>query len=1781
MKLNKFKLFLNILLLSVNISFLNASTLTVTYSGEGNTTDGVSLRWAITQANNNIGPDLINFNLGSGVTSIMLTSPLPAITDSYTTINGFDNGANSGTANTIGVHNLTSTNFLNASYRIMLYNSSANIAQGLVINSNNNSINGLIIPNFGDGTLSDNDIGILISGNTNSVTGCYIGMLPDGVTKGGFNTASGIVIRGTNNFVGNGLASGVNLISGMNNYSGIKVVGAISSGNVIKGNVIGLQKNGSTAVVGANQNYGILLTDTSSNTTIGGTNASNMNIISGNAMKGIFLSNTSGNNIQNNMVGPQIDGSVVTSNTQIEGIHISNSANTTIGGNYFTFRNIISANLQYGVHISGIGSTGNFVRANYIGTHKFGNQVITNNTQDYGVFIEDNASGNIIGGNNNGESNLISANTNSGIMLTSQAAAGNTIVGNIIGTQYDGKTNLTGNTQSHGIYMMNSLNNVIGSSAAYGRNIISANLQNGIYITGNSATGNQVRNNYLGCSMTTSVTIVGASQDYGVNLDSLSSLNMIGSSISGEGNLISGNTIAGIYFNSKHNSGNICKGNSIGYLGGFTSNNPQYYGIWIENSPNNVIGGSGSFERNNIFNSLSLGTADKGIYINGTNSSNTTIHNNFIIGQDFGIYVNTATAINTIGGSGSNEGNVISCNSLYGIYYHNCSGANQVKGNIIGLEINGIDQAYYGPTAQPNGIGIRNSQNIIIGGTSTGDRNIISGNTSAGILITSATSSLNTVIGNYIGCTKDGTAAVTSSNQDYGIRIDSALNNTIGGYGANEGNLISGNMLGNFTFASGIYLVNNAQNNVIIGNIIGPQKNGLSQLVGSTQSCGVLIDQAKNNIIGNTISNGKNIISSNQNNGVIIQGSNSTGNIVKGNYLGIAADGTSFININLQQVGVGLASGALNNTIGGAAPGEGNLISGNSYRGIQLLTYSHDNTIIGNIIGTDINNAYISNFQHQTYGIEIIQSQNNTIGGNTPGARNIISGNRPYPTSGIQTNAGIYMYGAYTTGNTIKGNYIGIASDGMNYLTSSDQPYGIHMFLANNNTVGGANAGDGNLISGNSVRGIFLENNAHSNLIIGNTIGTQKSGDTIVNSTTGERQDYGIYIKDSPNNTIGGMTPNSSNTISGNIYGVYIIGIPSKFNKIKGNYIGGASDGISPLSSNFQLAGIFIYGCDSNFVGGRTSNERNILSYNNSAGIVVNNYGSATARCNKISCNLIFGNPYYSISLNNSGNNAKPSPVILSSYPDSIIGTSAPLDTIEIFKNTINNCLDAKMYVGFTKADAAGNWAFASSFNLGDNIMVNGTAADNNTSEFACATISCPSVNIIGNTVLCNGASTSLTASGGVSYVWGPETFTTSTASFSVAGTKTLTTTYGSSCITTTTINVTDLTLGTPGNIDGPLNICQGQAGLSYSVPAITNATSYSWSLPAGATISSGINTNSITVNYSSIATSGNITVIGNNSCGNSSASNSFSVVANPLPNITISGNSTICNGDTVILTASGASTYSWSAGSSVSTQTFTPSSNTTVSITGTDSNNCANTATINVSVNSLPNLTISGASSVCNGNSLILTANGASTYSWSSGSSLSTVTLTPTSNTTYSITGTDSNGCTNTTVTSITVNPLPDVSITSAANSINANQNGATYQWVDCNNNFSIIASETNQSYITNISGDYAVIVTNNGCTDTSLCANILITTMSETNELNNITLFPNPLISHTTILFSESQKNVTIKIVDLLGKNLRTINFTGKNCVIEKENIPAGTYFLEIKTENGVFYKKIIVGV
>jgi hypothetical protein len=160
------------------------------------------------------------------------------------------------------------------------------------------------------------------------------------------------------------------------------------------------------------------------------------------------------------------------------------------------------------------------------------------------------------------------------------------------------------------------------------------------------------------------------------------------------------------------------------------------------------------------------------------------------------------------------------------------------------------------------------------------------------------------------------------------------------------------------------------------------------------------------------------------------------------------------------------------------------------------------------------------------------------------------------------------------------------------------------------------------------------------------------------------------------------------------------------------------------------------------------------------------------------------------------------------------------------------------------------------------------------------------------------------------------------------------------------------------------------------------------------------------------------------------------------VPSLTVTPTSTaICSGHSSTLTVSGATAYSWtpSSGLSVTTGTnvvATPTASTTYTVTGT-TGGCSNTATIAVTVNALPTLTVSPSTTVCAGTASTLTVSGASTYVWSPGTGLSTTTgsttsASPSSSTNYTVTGTNSSGCVNTKTVSVTVNPLPTVTVNS-----------------------------------------------------------------------------------------------------------------------------------------------------
>jgi RHS repeat-associated protein len=223
-------------------------------------------------------------------------------------------------------------------------------------------------------------------------------------------------------------------------------------------------------------------------------------------------------------------------------------------------------------------------------------------------------------------------------------------------------------------------------------------------------------------------------------------------------------------------------------------------------------------------------------------------------------------------------------------------------------------------------------------------------------------------------------------------------------------------------------------------------------------------------------------------------------------------------------------------------------------------------------------------------------------------------------------------------------------------------------------------------------------------------------------------------------------------------------------------------------------------------------------------------------------------------------------------------------------------------------------------------------------------------------------------------------------------------TTTGCTSSTRTSVTVTLNPLpAAAGTITGTTTLCQGQTGVAYSVPAITNATGYTWSLPTGATIATGSNTNNITVDYSSSSISGNVSVFGANNCGNGTASN-LPVTVNPLPAApTASSTQNYCNGLTVASLTSTPSLgcvtdwYNTPTGSSA-----LPTS--TILINGTYYGESRNSATgcisstrtaVAVTLDIIPGAAgdITGNTTVCQGNITIRysvgTIAGATSYHW------------------------------------------------------------------------------------------------------------------------------------------------------------------------------------------------------
>ncbi len=299
-----------------------------------------------------------------------------------------------------------------------------------------------------------------------------------------------------------------------------------------------------------------------------------------------------------------------------------------------------------------------------------------------------------------------------------------------------------------------------------------------------------------------------------------------------------------------------------------------------------------------------------------------------------------------------------------------------------------------------------------------------------------------------------------------------------------------------------------------------------------------------------------------------------------------------------------------------------------------------------------------------------------------------------------------------------------------------------------------------------------------------------------------------------------------------------------------------------------------------------------------------------------------------------------------------------------------------------------------------------------------------------------------------------------------------------------------------------PASICVNQS-LNLTNLSSGSPTNYTWTMTGGSPATSSLQNTS-----TSYASPGNytITLVVSNGVGASSPlSKTISVVS--APNISVSSAST-CAGNPVVLTASGASTYTWNPGSlSGATQTLNPPNTTNYTIIGSNGT-CTNSAMATVSVTPLPTITVNNAV-ICSGSSTLVSASGASSYTWNPGNLTgSSQNLSPSSTTIYTITGSN-NGCTNTKTLSVTVN--------------------------NC-------------------------------------------TSLSETEILSKLNIYPNPVNNILNIEFSEKiQANITI--INTLGQAVKRFHVNEEDSVkVNFSNLPAGIYLVGINmnnTEESKYYR------
>lgn len=544
----------------------------------------------------------------------------------------------------------------------------------------------------------------------------------------------------------------------------------------------------------------------------------------------------------------------------------------------------------------------------------------------------------------------------------------------------------------------------------------------------------------------------------------------------------------------------------------------------------------------------------------------------------------------------------------------------------------------------------------------------------------------------------------TTRSNGWGIMVQGCTGTVIGAAGL--GNVISGNS------QYGVVL-KIATNTVIQGNWIGmdstgmlarPNQIGIRVLDGST---GTLVGGDRSAGQGNILSgNTPRQIEISNSNGYGGTGSASLNNRVAGNIIGLKADQSARAATN-QIEGVHIENSP-DNRIGINETGKGNIIAGNDYADV-VIGQSARTLVQNNLIGiTESGTTFFDMF-----GVDIDGSVGCLVGGNRADAaheRNVISGHPPM----ILSEAGIRVRGAASTGNTLAGNYIGLAPDG-------SQPRGNYQGIlledGGGNLIGGPNNGSGslygNVISGNDW-GVIIQHGT-GNTLAGNYIGLDAAGNVAVEN------DYGVEMSYGTGNTIGGP-PAERNVISGNA----ALGVTLEYGEsgayIYNNYFGTDAGGANAVSAGGTALRL-LSGAHDNLIGSPSLGSGNLI-VGAQTGILLDDsdtdYNCFYANTICSFANTVTG---MGISLGSGANDDKAAPLIAAANTGGISGTGGNNDVIQIFKadRDENYSGGSLTLLGTATANSSGNWNFVPGGGIqpGDYVCALATDGSNNTSAFS------------------------------------------------------------------------------------------------------------------------------------------------------------------------------------------------------------------------------------------------------------------------------------------------------------------------------------------------------------------------------------------------------------------------------------------------------------------------------